>query len=106
MTNTDASRSPVLLFDRLRWRRVFQVHFILLARSLAPGFVRSEAEANTMFFKLFSSTLYTAHDGHKSRSELISLITEPLGMQHGEQFASVAIVNNDEASSPAANATE
>ncbi|UJR28121.1 hypothetical protein I4U23_009377 [Adineta vaga] len=49
-----------------------------------------------MIFKIFASKYYPTHENTKTRSELISLITEPLPLQQTEQFSSSFILNNDE----------
>jgi hypothetical protein len=46
-----------------------------------------------MLFKVFSSKYYSPT---KTRSELISLITEPLSLDTNEQFCSIPIPNNEQ----------
>ncbi len=47
-------------------------------------------------FKMFSSKSYPSNENIKTRSELISLITEPLSLDNNGQFSSISIINNEE----------
>ncbi len=47
-------------------------------------------------FKMFSSKYYPSNENIKTRSELISLITEPLSLDNNGQFSSISIINNEE----------
>ena len=52
-----------------------------------------------MIFKIFSSKYYPSNENTRTRSELISLITEPLSLDNDGQFTSIPIINNEEISS-------
>jgi hypothetical protein len=45
---------------------------------------------------MFSSKSYPSNENIKTRSELISLITEPLSLDNNGQFSSISIINNEE----------
>jgi hypothetical protein len=45
---------------------------------------------------MFSSKYYPSNENIKTRSELISLITEPLSLDNNGQFSSISIINNEE----------
>ncbi|CAF3470610.1 unnamed protein product [Rotaria socialis] len=50
-----------------------------------------------MIFKIFSSKYYPPNEDTKTRSELISLMNEPLPLDnHQEQLSAVPIVNNED----------
>ncbi|CAF0931493.1 unnamed protein product [Rotaria sp. Silwood1] len=49
-----------------------------------------------MIFKIFSSKYYPSNENTKTRSELVSLITESLPLDNNGEFSSIPIINNEE----------